>query len=229
MSKKKIILIFFIISGAIWFIVSDNESFESNSFTSTYKKQKAKREISSTPIKKTVSKNNKRLLATTPIVTYKSEQKLVDRKITSTSKIKKISNKPARTVGDHLILENYFAVIDSKENRQRFDKFERKLGYLFVRGQMKPMDAVVVTQNKDSGALGIMTGVLTVKLYDFSEYQNLIDHSNFSISQLYDHIKVVHYRIDSSELAISTYESLKGHPNIQRMSLEILEYSRFHR
>jgi len=232
MSKnKKYIFLFIFFTGVIWFSFRPGDESSKNSITKV-KTEQIDRTVSSIPVKVKKNTSNrvvKKLLPTVPISRFKNEQKLIHRRIPSSSKLKKIKMNSSVSIGDHILLEDYFAVIDSKDNRERFPKFESKLGYLIVRGELKPADSLAVTQNKDSGALGIMTGVLTVKLYDFAQYHNTIEHSNFSISNVYDDIKVVHYKIDSSELAISTYEGLKSHPNVQRVSLEILEYSRFHR
>lgn len=229
--NKKATVLFIIITGAFWFYLkADNK--KSHYTDSANKTSTSSRAISSTPTPKAPEKGKKvkrKLLPTTPIATYKNEQRLVHRKITSLSKVKKINKKATYAIGDHLILENYFAVKDTTENRLRFQKFESKLGYIIVASDQKPIDSLAVTQNKDSGALGIMTGIITVKLFDFGDYQNTISHSNFTVTNVYDDIKVVHFQIDTSELAISTYEALKNHPNIQRIKLEILEYSRFHR
>jgi hypothetical protein len=232
MSKnKKFIILFIFFTGAIWFSFEPAEELREISISDS-KFEQIDRAVSSISVKDSMpapKKRAKKLLPTIPISIFKNEQKLNHRRIPSSSKLIKNKEKSLISVGDHHVLDNYFAVPDSKDNRERFPKFESKLGYLLVKGEFRPADSLAVTQNKDSGALGIMTGVLTVKLYDFADYQNTIDHSNFTISEVYDHINVVHFKLDSSKLAISTYEALKVHPNVQRVKLEILEYSRFHR
>jgi hypothetical protein len=125
-------------------------------------------------------------------------------------------------------LDHFYAVANTPENRQLYPRAEMKLNYLIVESEA-PLHGLLIVENEETGNLGIFTGVLKVKLNSLQDMETLINHNQYQIINIYDHIQVVQYQIDDVELAIKTYQQLRQNSQVQRVNLEILEYARTHR
>ena len=181
--------------------------------------------------KKNQTKKIKASAPTKPISIYLNEQRAQRRRIpTSARRVERVY--PGLAMGDsgkYNILNNFFAVLDTEDNRKLYPDAIHKLNYLIVEGDLPPVDSLKVSQNTDNGTVGIITGVLKVKLKDISMMNQIFEHNNYSIDQSYEHINLVHYKFTSIDQALKSYEELKTNPNVSRVNIEVLEYSRHQR
>jgi hypothetical protein len=189
------------------------------------------REPSSTKVKPLL-KVKKKLLPPKPIVLYVNEQRNLRRKIDKNSRINKKTFQGS-DVSTHnskyKILDGFFAIVATPENKLKYPDAQEKLNHLIIESEEIPSGAFKVTQNADNGSIGIMTGIIKVKLIDFSLYNQLFEHNNYFVESTYDYINLVHYKFSDIDLALKENENLKSHSNVKRVSLEILEFSRHSR
>lgn len=168
------------------------------------------------------------------IATFDSKKRQLHRMISSKSKIQldpgevvkpdfKISGMGYRFV-DH-----FYAIPNTEENRKKFPDGFVKLNYLLVESQIALQDGLGVVENSETGNYGIFTGILKVKLSDIRYADDIIPHSDYLISNIYEHINIVHYKIDNIGLAVKTQSLLETNPYVKRVGLEILEYERSQR
>jgi hypothetical protein len=240
-NKKRLITFFIAFSGL--FLLSKWHSNEKSLFEDrnsvkrgfTLNIDSPKRLPSSLEVK-SGKQVKKKLLPPKPIVLYINEQRNLRRKIANSSrrnrKVFKGKNLSSHK-SEYKILDNFFALPFSKENHKKYPDAEIKLNHLIIEVASDtltvPVGALKVTQNRDSGAIGIMTGVLKVKLKDFSLNHELFDHSDYTTESSYDYISLIHYKFDDIDLVLKENDRLKNHPNVSRVSLEILEFSRHSR
>ena len=181
---------------------------------------------------------NKKKIPPQPIQVYKNEQKEKLSKVKESSRKSKFNKKLELealelSVGesDYLLLKNSFALKATDENKKRYPDHSEKLGYIIIDSEAgeKPIDALGVTVNKDSGSRGIMTGIITVKFEDLSLHTQLFSSQDYTVINIYEHINLVHYQFDSIEQVVLSFSEIQGNSNVRRSSLEILEYVRRHR
>ena len=165
------------------------------------------------------------------VASFNNKQRDIDRKISSSMKIKLEKNEKINpdfqndSVG-YRFVDHYYALKDNPENRNRFPSAKKKLGFLITESKIPVQDAKAVVLNSETGNIGIFTGILKVKLSDINYAHQIITHNNFIITNTYDHINVVHYEISDPVLAIETQKKILLNPYVKRVRLEIIEYQR---
>ena len=123
-------------------------------------------------------------------------------------------------------LKGFYAVKKTTENIEQYPHAEVKLGYLIIQSDEEIPDSKAVVENADSGALGIFTGVIKVKLRSLSDKRQILPHQDYHVAKVYDHISVVLYEFDSYDLTLESLEFFRSHSGVKRANIEVLEYVR---
>lgn len=210
-----------------------SKSVSINEWNKKVSKVKAKKPMSRSiaSVKKNKVKLDPRVKV---ITTYKNAQKKKDRLISDKSKIKLPSGVVIKSdfkidgLG-YRFVDFKYAVIDNEENRKDYPNFKAKNQYLIVESDSVIYNSLPVVVNSETGNEGIFTGIIKVKLTDLRYIDNIMNHNNYTVTKTYDHIQVVHYKIDDVPLALETQNFIAKSPYVLRSKIEILEYSRTHR
>lgn len=139
------------------------------------------------------------------------------------------SNAPAFTNYNgksYKLLNDFVAIRKTKENIDLYKGATQKLGHYIVPKDLATNNSFPVVENTQSSRLGIVTGIITLKVKDLSQVNYLLNHTNFEIKNTYEHINVIHMQFYDYETLINSYEFLKTSPNVIRSNIEILEYER---
>jgi hypothetical protein len=168
------------------------------------------------------------------ISTFNNPERENDRKVNSVSLIslapgQKIEPDFGSGGVGYRFKDHFYAIKDTPENRNDYPNHTLKQTYLIVESESHIYNSLSVVVNSQTGNEGIFTGILKIKLTDIKYINDIINHSNYQITQSYDHINVAHYLIEDVNLAVKTQKLLLAHPYVKRVSLEILEYARSHR
>lgn len=126
----------------------------------------------------------------------------------------------------YLLLENYYAIKLNDSNRAAYPNAPVKLAHLLVNELQRPPGALHIVENQETSRLAIFTGVISVKLKDFSMADSLITDVFYEVSNYYENIDVVHYQLSSFEDVMRVYSRLQSNSNVMRVKIELLEYSR---
>lgn len=128
----------------------------------------------------------------------------------------------------------FYALRNTSKNRRDYPNALEKNGYLIIAAESFSGDDFLadedgpkaVVKNAQTGALGVFTGVLKVKLFSFENLDALADNYAAQVREGYPEISVGLLQFDSYEEALMAYKSLREHPWIQRVNVEVLEHER---
>ena len=123
-------------------------------------------------------------------------------------------------------LAGFYAVKKTADNEDSYAGADYKLGYFIVASETPITGASVVVENSDTGALGIFTGIIKVKLKDLNEARQILSHQDYEVSKIYDHISVVFYQFDDFDITLNSLAEFREHPGVKRANIEVLEYVR---
>jgi hypothetical protein len=124
-------------------------------------------------------------------------------------------------------LDNFYAVKKTAENAAEYQGADYKLGFFIVQSDVPIVDAFTVVENADTGALGIFTGTISIKFQeDMSQMEQLLDHGNYQINEIYDHINVVHFQFDDYQTTLHSLDIIRAHKAVKRANIEVLEFVR---
>ncbi len=190
------------------------------------KKEKLKLRVPAS-IKKQIIK---RILRSKPVVNYKNEQRMLDRKIPDHAKMMRLKDGVSTTGidpdGIYGMSNEHLAIKATAENKKKYPDHIEKLGYIIVRDMDLVEESKRVSVNINTGTYGIITGVLKIKYKDGSDYRSLLDSYEYEVSNSYEHINRVHFQFSDAEIAVKNRSILESNPNVVKVDLEILEYSR---
>ena len=123
-------------------------------------------------------------------------------------------------------LAGFYAVKKTADNEDLYAGADYKLGYFIIKSDTPVAGASVVVENSDTGALGIFTGIIKVKLKDLNEARQILSHQDYEVSKIYDHISVVFYQFDDFDITLNSLAEFREHPGVKRANIEVLEYVR---
>lgn len=125
-------------------------------------------------------------------------------------------------------IERLFAV--KKDDYPEFKGASEKLGFYILDAESLkrsvPPESLSVVENNETGALGIFTGLISVKFYDLEALKDLSLSVSFNVKIRFDHIAIAHLEFDSYEDTMIAYRELSSIKEVQRVSVEVLEFTR---
>lgn len=146
-------------------------------------------------------------------------------------KYAQISNKSAPLIKNpygktYRIVDDYVAIRATAKNKEQYKGATYKLGHFIVPKEMASNESLFVVENTETGHLGILTGVITMKVKDLSELNYLLNHSNYEVKNIYEHINVAHFAFFDLDILLQSFETLSTHNQVIRAKIEVLEFER---
>lgn len=130
--------------------------------------------------------------------------------------------------GDYELIENIGLVSAEFEDQiDPNDIIDRKLGYLFVKDSYQiDIKALGVVKNLDTGSLGILTGIISIKFKKFEHRDQLLRNLRGQISEEYAHLGRVHYLFDQMDDFNQAIGTIKKSTLVNRYNIEVLEFEK---
>lgn len=138
-------------------------------------------------------------------------------------------------------VDNFFAILPEDYLPNNYEKVQELNGlYIVSYNGSKPVDALDVVKNNETGNLAIFTGILRVKLKDYDQAKGLIELINedisaqnkkveASVSLEFEHINIASYKFDNYESTIFVYKLLQTEPFeglVERVTVDLIEWKR---
>ena len=142
---------------------------------------------------------------------------------------------------NYSLVKNYIAV--PADESIPYDKRVKEFNNTYIikfDGDNPPPEAKAVVLNKGTGNFAIFTGVLRVKLSEYSMKEEIIDRLNKGVSDSaqvvspkitdeHENIQVATYQFDNYEQTMFVYKTLQTEPfqdDVKRVNIDLIEWSR---
>lgn len=142
---------------------------------------------------------------------------------------------------DYSLVENYIAV--PADDSIPYDKRVKEFNNTYIikfDGDNLPPEAKAVVLNKGTGNFAIFTGILRVKLSQYSMKEDIINRLNNGVSDSaqivspkitdeHENIQVATYKFDSYEQTMFVFKTLQTEPfqaDVKRVNIDLIEWSR---
>ena len=130
--------------------------------------------------------------------------------------------------GEELVrLDSFYVVPLDQLNHDSYKVIEKRSTYAIVESEVPVGDeSLAVVAVKGSRHLGVVTGVLKVHLQHFTQRDLVLDGFHYEISQEYEHLSRVLYKLDNYEQAQIAFSKLSSDPRVISAELEVLQFER---
>ncbi|MBD64365.1 MAG: hypothetical protein CME62_04110 [Halobacteriovoraceae bacterium] len=130
---------------------------------------------------------------------------------------------------DLFVVDNHYALDKDDFMPGDFEVLAQRGTFLIIKSDYPPAHALPIVMNEGSRYPGILTGVVTLKFYNYNLGVDELYKSGFEITQEYEHLNTAFIKVQGGKRAQEAFQYFQNHSNVETVELEILKGLRGHK